>query len=73
MVTFVIGINVLFITAVHGHDRWFALEEALDVLVVIELVVAWRRLRGRFTIVVFVMGRDLTKHHAVVLLQQGIA
>lgn len=64
----VAGINVLLVATVHGRDRRLALEEAIDVLVVIELVVARWRLRGRLAVVVLVMGRDLTEHHAVMLL-----
>lgn len=72
--TFVIaGIDVLLVAAVHDGDGRFALEETLNVLVVIELIVTRRRLRGGLAVVVLVMGRDLTEHHAVVFLQQGIA
>lgn len=67
------GINVLLVAAVHDCNRRFAFEETLDVLIVIELVVARRCLRGRLAVVVFVMGRDLTEHYTVVFLQQGIA
>lgn len=69
----VAGIDVLLVATVHGRDRRFALEEAIDVLVVVKLVVARRRLRGGLAVVILVMGRDLTKHHTVVLLQQGIS
>jgi len=74
MLTFFIvaGIDVLFVAAVHSRDRRFALEEALDILVIVELVVARRRLRGGLAVVVFVMRRNLAEHHAVMLLQQGI-
>lgn len=74
LIAFVVtGIDVFFVTTVHGSDQRLALEETLDVLVVVELIVARRRLRGGLAVVVLVMGRDLTEHHAVVLLQQGIA
>lgn len=70
---FIAGSDVLLVAAVHSGDRRLALEEALDVRVVVELVVARWRLRGGLAVVVLVMGRDLAEHHAVVLLQQGIA
>lgn len=69
----VAGINILLVAAVHDRDWRFALEEALDILVVVELIITRRRLRGGLAVVVLVMGRDLTEHHTVVLLQQGIA
>lgn len=64
----VAGIDVFLIAAVHSRDRRFALEETLDVLVVVELVVTRRRLRGGLAVIILVMGRDLTEHYAVVLL-----
>lgn len=71
LTTFVVaGIDILL---VHSGDRWLALEKPFNVLVIVELVIAGRRLRGGLAVVVLVMGRDLTEHHAVVFLQQGIA
>lgn len=69
----VAGIDVLLIAAVHGRDRGFAFEEALEILVVVELIVARRCFCGGLAVVVLVMGRNLAEHHAVVLLQQGIS
>ena len=66
-------IDVLLIAAVHGRNRGFAFEEALKILVVVELVVARRCFRGGLAVIVLMMGRDLTEHHAVVFLQQGIS
>lgn len=71
LITFIVA-GILFVTAVHGRHRRFALEEALDVLVVVELIVTRQRLRGGLT-VVLMMGRDFTEYYAVVLLQQRIA
>ena len=64
----VAGIDVLLIAAIHGRNRRFAFEEALKILIVVELVVTRRGFRGGFAVVVLVMGRDLTEHHTVVLL-----
>lgn len=64
----VAGIDILLVVAVHSDNWRLALEEALNVLVVVELVVTRRCLRGRLAVIVLVMGRDLTEHYAVVLL-----
>lgn len=62
------GIDILLITAVHGSNWWFALKESFDILVVVELVVTRWRFRRGLAVVVLVMRRDLTEHHAVMFL-----